>query len=94
MRYRSHGIFHCEIRSFSRGLFSHLCSSKNNKIALFCYLTLFLLFANINFIFNVALSLRITKCSVTHNKVMNIHDFLDYMLKSSKCGPHAGKLRS
>ena len=101
-QYRSHGRFHREIRSFSRRLFSHLCSSKSKKIALFCYLTWLLLFAiaserNYNietFIFIVSLSLLITKCSVTHNKVMNIYDFLDYMLKSSKCGPHAGKLRS
>ena len=49
---------------------------------------------NINFIFNVALSLRITKCSVTHNKVMNFHEFLDYMMKSSKCGPYASKMKS
>ena len=42
----------------------------------------------------VALSLRITKCSVTYNKVMNFHDFLDYMTKSSKCRPHASKMKS
>ena len=34
-----------EIRSFSRRLFSHFCSSKSKKIALFCYLTWFLRFA-------------------------------------------------
>ena len=39
------------------------------------------------FIFMVSISLHITKCSVTHNKVMNIHDFSDYILKSFKCGP-------
>ena len=38
-QYRSRGRFHREIRSFSRRLFSHLCSSKSKKIALFCYLT-------------------------------------------------------
>ena len=43
------------------------------------------------YIFMVSISLRITKCSVTHNKVMNIQDFLEYMLKSSKCGRHASK---
>ena len=42
----------------------------------------------------VALSPRITKCSVAHNKVMNFHDFLDYMMKSSKCGPHTSKMKS
>ena len=42
----------------------------------------------------VALGLRITKCSMTHNKVMNFHDFLDYMMKSSKCGPHTNKMKS
>ena len=31
--------------SFSRRLFSHLCSGKSKKIALFCYLTWFLRFA-------------------------------------------------
>ena len=37
----------------------------------------------------------ITKCSVTHNKVINIQDSSDYMLKSSKCGPdHASKMKS
>ena len=40
----------------------------------------------------VSISLRITKRSVTHNKVMNIQDFSDYMLKSSKCGPNASKM--
>ena len=102
MHYRSHGRFHGEIRSFSCWLFSHLCSSKSKKIALFCYLTWLLRFAMAyernfhieTFIFIVSLSLFITKCSVTHNKVMNIHDFLDYMLKSSKCGPHASKMKS
>ena len=88
--------------SFSRRLFSHLCSSKSKKIALFCYLTWFLRFAMAQersfqietFIFIVSLSIRITKCSVTHNnEVMNIRDFLDYMLKSSKCGPHASKMK-
>ena len=42
----------------------------------------------------VSISLPITKCSVTHNKVMNIQDFLEYMLKSSKCGRHASKMKS
>ena len=27
-------------------------------------------------------------------KVMNIQEFLEYMLKSSKCGPHASKMKS
>ena len=101
-QYSNQGRFHREIRSFSRRLFSHLCSSKSKKIALFCHLTWFLLFAMVQergfhvetFIFIVSLRLHFTKCSVTHNKVMNIHDFLDYMLKSSKCGPHASKMKS
>ena len=42
----------------------------------------------------VSISLPITKCSVTHNQVMNIRDFLEYTLKSSKCGPHASKMKS
>ena len=70
------------------------------KIVLFCYLTWFLRFAIAQersfrietFKIIVSLSLRITKCSVTHNKVMNFHDFLDYM--SSKCGPHVCKMKS
>ena len=101
-QYRSHGRFHSEIRSFSRRLFSHLCSSKSKKIVLFCYLTWFLRFAMAQersfhietFKIIVALSLRITKCSVTYKKVMNFHDILDYMTKSSKCGPHASKMKS
>ena len=99
MQYRSHDRFYREIRSFSRRLFSRLCSSKSKKIALSCHLTWLLRSWERNFhietfIFIVSHSLLITKSSVTHNKVMNIHDFLDYMLKSFKCGPHAGKLRS
>ena len=101
-QYRSHGRFHREIRPFSRRLFSHSSSSKSKKIPLFRYLTRFLRFAMAwerschieTFIFMVSISLRITKCSVTHNKVMNIHDFLDYMLKSCKCGPHTSKMKS
>ena len=46
------------------------------------------------YVFMVSISLRITKCSVTHNKVMNIQNISDYMLKSSKCGPHASKMKS
>ena len=46
------------------------------------------------FIFMVSISLPITKCSVTHNKVMNIQKFWEYMLKSSKRGPHARKMKS
>ena len=99
-QYGSHGRFHREIRPFSRRLFS-LCSSKSTKIVLFCYLKWFLRFAMAQgrsfrietFKIIVALILRITKW-VTHNKVMNFHDFLDYMMKSSKCGPHASKLKS
>ena len=30
------------------------------------------------FIFMVSISLPITKCSVTHNKVMNVQDFSEY----------------
>ena len=102
-QYRSHGRFHREIRSFSRRLFSHLCSSKSKKVVLFFfYLTWFLRFAMAQersfhvetFKIIVALSLRITKCSVTHNKVINFHDFLDYMMNSSKCGPYASKMKS
>ena len=85
-----------------RRLFSDLCFSKSKKIALFCYLTWFLRFAMAwersfhieTFIFIVSLSPHITKCSVTHNKVMNIHDFLDHVLKSSKFGSHASKMKS
>ena len=44
-QYRNHGRLHGEIRPFSRRIFSHLCSSKRKKIALFCYLTGFLRFA-------------------------------------------------
>ena len=90
-QYRNHCRFHREIRSFSRWLFSHSISSKSKKIALFCYLTWFLRFAIClhieTFIFMVSISLSITECSVTYNKVMNVQDFSEYMLKSSKCGP-------
>lgn len=82
-QYHSHGRFHHEIRSFSCRLFSHSISSKSKKITLFCYLTWFFQFAMAKewsfhietYIFMVSISLPITKCSVTHSKVMNIQDF-------------------
>ena len=81
-QYPSHGRFHREIRLFSCRLFSHSSSNKSTKIALFCYLTWFLWFAMAwEQSFMVSISLCIMKCLVTHNKVMNIQAFSDYMLK-------------
>ena len=93
-QYRSYGRFHREIRAFSRRFFSHSISSKSKKIALFRYLTWFLRFAmplersfHIETLtFMVSISRPFTKCSVTHK--------YEYMLKSSKRGPHARKMKS
>ena len=102
-QYRSHGRFHREIGSFSRRLFSHSISSKSRKITF--NISLFGMFFPIwnalrakfphrNIYFHGFNSLPITKCSVTRNKVMNIQKFWEYMLKSSKRGPHARKMKS
>ena len=101
-QYRSHGRFHGRFRRFLAGFFLICVPVQVRKLCYFFYLTWFLRFAMAQersfhietFKIIVALSLRITKCSMTYNKVMNFHDFLDYMTKSSKCGPHASKMKS
>ena len=108
-QYRSNEKLRRQNDLISWWIFSHSSSSKSKEIALFRYLTCHVTqnrrageqkshwdktACNRGNRRCLHAGNRTTKCSVTHNKVMNIQDFSDYMLKSSKCWPHASKMKS